>query len=417
MNGCHSRLRKLCPFTGIFIFLLTFFHTAIIAQHDLTFYQDVQPVIHAKCFGCHHVNGPAPFPLFSYYDVSSRASMIQHVVEIDYMPPWPPDHHYSHFKYERVLSQAEKELIFDWINQGKIEGKAEVKLKGQVKKERTSKEDIKIEYRGGLQLTPSPDDSIIIYEIPFAFDTDHSIKRIIFYSNYNELIHHCNYIILNEDQYSRYGHSGLDFLNDVEFIGGYGPGNMQYQFPDEIGFTLPAKGYIVGEIHVPSVSNRYKEAPLEFGFKLYTHQTPHTKRLMLLGSNVKGLNYQNFEIPADSIVQLIARYTFPFDAFVISVNPHMHLLGKSIKAFAILPYSKDTIPLINVDEWIFEWQDFYEFLTPLLLPKGTEVYIQAVYDNTSNNPRNPNSPPRTVYEGWMNKEEMMSFFMMGYPAD
>ncbi|MFN9519521.1 MAG: T9SS type A sorting domain-containing protein [Bacteroidota bacterium] len=89
--------------------------------------------------------------------------------------------------------------------------------------------------------------------------------------------------------------------------------------------------------------------------------------------------------------------------------PHMHLIGKSIKAYCVTP-SNDTIHLIDIPEWDFHWQYFYQFQKPILLPAGSVVYGEATYDNTTNNPNNPNNPPKDVGLGEGTEDEMFLIY-------
>ena len=98
-----------------------------------------------------------------------------------------------------------------------------------------------------------------------------------------------------------------------------------------------------------------------------------------------------------------------YDITVLDVSPHMHLLGKSITAWAETP-TNQIIPLIEIEDWDFHWQGFYDFPNPIKLPAGSTIHCTATYDNTSNNPDNPNSPPQLVTAGEATDEEMMLIF-------
>ena len=100
----------------------------------------------------------------------------------------------------------------------------------------------------------------------------------------------------------------------------------------------------------------------------------------------------------------------------------MHLLGKSIISFAIT-LTNDTIPLIKIDDWDFKWQYFYTFKNMVKIPKGSTIIVEAFFDNTINNPYNPNFPPDTVSEkvNWNGKgsmrttDEMLQFIITYLP--
>jgi hypothetical protein len=93
----------------------------------------------------------------------------------------------------------------------------------------------------------------------------------------------------------------------------------------------------------------------------------------------------------------------------ISVGPHMHLLGKTAISYGVTLLN-DTIPLIKIDEWDFHWQGLYPFKQVLKIPGGTTLYGECFYDNTTNNPENPNDPPQDVSLGESTTDEMMLFY-------
>jgi len=120
-------------------------------------------------------------------------------------------------------------------------------------------------------------------------------------------------------------------------------------------------------------------------------------------------------IPPDTVMKFITKYTVPFDLSILTINPHMHLLGKSFWAYAITKQN-DTIPLIKINRWDFRWQYFYTFKKMVKIPKGSTIYVEGVFDNTKNNPNNPNNPPKLVAEreGSMRTSDEMFQFIITY---
>ena len=100
-------------------------------------------------------------------------------------------------------------------------------------------------------------------------------------------------------------------------------------------------------------------------------------------------------IPPDSIMAFHSDFTLPFDISVLTINPHMHLLGKSFLAYAVT-LKGDTIPLIRIHKWDFRWQYFYTCPKMLHIPAGSTIEVVAVMDNTISNPNNPHNPPQQV---------------------
>jgi hypothetical protein len=105
----------------------------------------------------------------------------------------------------------------------------------------------------------------------------------------------------------------------------------------------------------------------------------------------------------------------PEDISVLTIVPHMHLIGKKFWAYAIKP-SGDTIRLVRINNWDFRWQYFYQPKTMLHIPRGSTIYVEGVYDNTSNNPNNPFSPPQVIMErnGSMKTTDEMFQLIMTY---
>ena len=85
------------------------------------------------------------------------------------------------------------------------------------------------------------------------------------------------------------------------------------------------------------------------------------------------------------------------DLSLLTINPHMHLLGVSFLAYVLLP-NCDTLRLIRIPKWDFRWQYFYTFKKIMKIPAGSIIRAEGIYDNTENNPLNPFHPPRTIAE-------------------
>jgi hypothetical protein len=102
------------------------------------------------------------------------------------------------------------------------------------------------------------------------------------------------------------------------------------------------------------------------------------------------------------------------DAF--SIFAHAHYLATGFKVTATLP-SGDVKRLLLIKHWSFDWQENYWFASPLRLPAGTRLDIEVTYDNSGNNPRNPNSPPKRVTWGFLTTDEMCEVHVRGAPVD
>ena len=104
----------------------------------------------------------------------------------------------------------------------------------------------------------------------------------------------------------------------------------------------------------------------------------------------------------------------PLDISLYSIFPHMHLLGKEIGSYAVKP-GQDTLPLIDIPHWDFDWQDFYKFRYLQKIRQGSTVHGYGTFDNTSSNIHNPFSPPQTIFFGLNTTDEMFITYFQYLP--
>jgi hypothetical protein len=119
-------------------------------------------------------------------------------------------------------------------------------------------------------------------------------------------------------------------------------------------------------------------------------------------------------IPADSVRTFNAQLVNPINVTLLAVAPHMHLIGRSIVAYAV-SFPQDTIPLIRIPNWDFHWQGAYHFRQPVRVPAWAQFKSEAIYDNTVNNPFNPSIPPQDVSLGEATTDEMMLIYFYFTP--
>jgi len=117
------------------------------------------------------------------------------------------------------------------------------------------------------------------------------------------------------------------------------------------------------------------------------------------------INYQ-FSLPPNEVTEIAATWIIDSDISLVQFMPHSHLLGKSWEIFAVPPASEDTIPIIRINDWDFDWQFFYSPEYMIHLPAGTVVEATCTYDNTSDNPENPSDPPEWTFWGDGTNDEM-----------
>lgn len=420
-----------------FLFLLL--NGGVLFAQEVTYHKDILPIVQARCAPCHHPGGGAPFSLLTYTDLTKRASFIKEVVQTRYMPPWRADNSYAHFANDRSLSKKEINTLVQWIDQKAPEGKPVKPLTpapefiGSTKYSR--KPDLVLKMSDSFLVKGDNSERFVIFKIPFELKSEGNIEAIEFYSNDKKLIHHANYAIhevadtsigiyktdavvdLSEadrskvDQYRPYKKS-------ITYYGGWIPGTTYEYYPKEFGWVMPKRGVILLTVHFgPSATDEESIS----GVNLFFKNTPVTRpvKVISFGSGGIGENQISpiFFIKGNEKKTFTLDMTNPAaDLSVMYVWPHMHYIGKEFKAYIITP-AGDTTRLVHIPEWDFRWQEIYRFPKLVKVPKGSVMHIEGTYDNTAENPANPNHPPKTIFSaGTMRStDEMMTLLMIYLP--
>lgn len=408
---------------------------------SLTFWDDAAIVIFENCTPCHHPDGAGPFALTSFEDVKKRTKTVRQVVADNYMPPWPPDPSYSRFKDEKFLSEKEKRTLITWIDQGAVEGKPNSVVTPTLSPFGSpGNPDLVLSFKDTVKISGDNRDLFRIAKIPIELPKDTVVKAIYFKPDNKQLVHHVNGHLINYDKNKKDDLSTGEWIIDAERMNSleaykkmdigqndgsyprirvsafnYLPGVEPSTYPEGIGglFVNKKAAFLLNTLHYgPSALDTFDYSHIEVYFAEKRPERP-VKELHMGTQGITDV-IPEFIITAGEVSTFKTRYKIPQTMSVLTINPHMHLLGTEFEAFAYSPDQKDTIPLIKIPEWDFRWQYFYNYERPLILPKGYTIEVVAVFDNTINNPFNPHSPPKTLTEAGENMkttDEMFQFFV------
>ena len=419
---------------------------SLFSCEKVTFNEHIAPIIHQNCTPCHRPGEAGPFDLISYKDCAKRSRMLAKVTSSRFMPPWPADPAYSHFVGEKILTDEQIRLIRKWSRQGASEGDLALApvLPVFPTNSGLGKPDLVVKMVEPFVIKGDNEDDFLVIKIPYEIPNDTFVRAIEFIPGNRALVHHMNGHLIwwapgkkanpNEGKYiedSSYFmgreqiHRNLGLLNDdgsfaegKPLISAYLPGVYTNLYPEGIGgFKLPKQGAIViNDMH-------YGPTPVEESdqsrFNLFFGGGPPKRPTMELQMGTLGISeiIPPLIVPPNEIKHFVTRAKVLGDISVLTVNPHMHQLGKSFLAYAIPPKG-DTIPLIRIPVWDFRWQFFYTYPTMLHLPAGTIIEVKAVFDNTTDNPFNPFDPPRTISEkdgSMKSTDEMLQFIITFVP--
>ncbi len=388
----------------------------------ITWAEHIAPILFTNCAPCHH--GTAGHAnLTRYSEAFTYSSVIDYFVNNRMMPPWPPDPSYRHFTGQRVLSTQEISLINQWIASGSPSGDTT-----QAPPVPVFNDGPQITNPGFVATIPtysvgSNSDVYQCFAVPVNIAQDQFITGFEVLPGNRAIVHH---VLVYQDTsnaalqldaaspgpgYPGFGGPGV---SGAKLIGAWVPGNEPWQFPTGMGIRLKAGSTIIMQIHYPSGVQSQTDST-SVRFRLSTTSLRELNIAPALNHTTSGpgsmINGPLF-IPADSVRTFTSRLNIPAAAklTVLSLAPHMHLIGKKIHVFGVSP-AGDTIPVIKINNWDFQWQMNYRFRTPLIAEGGSTFYAIAEYDNTLNNPHQPSNPPRDVSRGEGTTDEMMLVFL------
>jgi hypothetical protein len=392
-----------------------------------TWSDDVAEIVYNKCAQCHHdPGGVAPFPLTTYAETSPMAAAMYDAIALDEMPPWPPNNDYQQYSHDRSLSDTEKTTLLDWILAGTPEGNPANTPPPPVFNGGTllGQGDLQVQIPTYMSKALSNGDDYVCFAMPSGLAQDRVIKAVEIIPGNREIVHHALIYIDpsgNSVTDSVGGDCGGPNSVDAKLVMGYTPGSTPLTLPDanplKLGMTMQANSQVYFAMHYPEGSYGEYDST-----KVIFHFYPVGETGVREVATEPVLQKWSMVIPPNQVSSFSTQYPsgsagLPVDISILSVFPHMHLLGQDIQAYAIQP-NLDTLKLIDIQHWDFHWQDFYFFKNIQKAEQGSILKADCSYDNTASNVHNPNNPPQTIYAGLNTSDEMFLVYAhyMAYQA-
>ena len=363
-------------------------------DHSVTYAKEAAEILHKRCAGCHHADTAAPFSLLTYNDSKERAEMIREVVADRRMPPWDADARHGKFENDLRMKQHEIDTLLAWIDQGTPLGDekdlpespkfASGWIIGQPDMVFKMQEEFTVPAKGTVQYQ--------YFVVPTNVDHDLWVQAVEPRPGSRGVVHH---IIVYMRKIGSKQQKGLPS------IGGMAVGEEPVIMPEGTGMKIP-KGYeLILQVHyTPNGKEAIDRS--EVGVIL-CKQPP--QREVHLGMAINPLF---FIPPGDPRCEVLSTTTIPTDIELLSLMPHMHVRGRDFKFTAVYPNGQSEV-LLNVPNYDFQWQHRYRLSTPKKIPAGTRIDCVAHFDNSSENPGNPD-PTKLVTWGEQTWEEMMIGF-------
>ena len=372
-------------------------------QGSVTFARDVAPILYKHCVTCHRPNAVGPFSLLAYDNARPRAEALADVTARRFMPPWKPTPGHGDFQGSRGLTTVEIEVFQRWADGGAPEGNL-------------TEAPADPTFASGWQL--GEPDLILSLDAPYSLDAGSTdahrnfvlptllterrwIRAVEIHPRTPGIVRHAQ-VLLDATGNARAADAedpdlGYDGL--VTDHGGFprghaldwSPGKSAVAPPASMAWPLNPGTDIVLRVHLRRASEPATVQP-EVGFYFSDQPGIFTPVSVLLTA-------QTINIPAGEPSHTVQdRFRLPVAVDLQAVSPFAHNLGQQVESLAILPDGRE-LTLLRINNWDFDWLNEYRYVEPVHLPAGTIVTMQFTFDNSANNPRNPNNPPRIVRFG------------------
>ena len=403
-----------------------------------TWAHDIAPILYQNCVQCHRPDQVAPFSLLGYSDAAKRARFLAKAVRARYMPPWSPDGPHDAFLDERRLSEAQIALISTWAGAGAPAGDLAsappappAPIDGWV----LGPPDLVVHMPRPFHVPKGPEDIYMVFPIPFSLQSVPAavlaqarlpqsdalaVAAVEIHPGNRRVFHHADVWVdltgtarqleqrAGGTGYASFGTPGFP---PALYLGGRVPGITPRFLPEGIAASvMPFEGGDIAlQVHYAPTG---KEETDQSEIGVYFMRDP-VKRIV----DSIFLRSFNIEIPAGAAAHTIEdELEIPADCMLLSVFPHMHLLGREVHAHVLLPDGTRQ-ELLDISHWSFQWQDRYFYRKPLFLPKGTRVFCRWVFDNSDRNKQNPHVPAQTVRFGPNATDEMCEFHLGIIPVN
>jgi hypothetical protein len=397
-GGAHSQMPDLAP----------------------TFTNDIAPILQGSCQACHNLEGIAPMSLLTYEDVRPWAPMIKEQTQIRHMPPWHVDKSIGiqEFKNDISLTDEEIETIARWVDAGAPEGDP-ADMPPPIELDEGGV------WRLAQELGRPPD--VIVESAPFTvpgmgqdqwwspavpfegLDEERWLMAAEFkpaFPDGKKVVHH--------------GHATL-MIGDVEGGAGggfrgrgvarYGVGKSWEIYPEDVGMRIPAgEGTVNWNLHYAAIDHDVVDDVVEVGLWFYPKgEVPRLEtqgEVLFRVDNPDYMRGQDILIPPNGYQVLQSTHRLESATIIHSIRPHMHMRGKTMTIEALYPDGRKEL-ISQVNNYDHNWQltYIYEDDARPLLPAGTVIMLTSVYDNTAQNPINPD-PEQWVLFGRRGPDEM-----------
>ena len=358
-----------------------------LSDEQVNYAKHVAPVVQKRCQECHRPGEIGPFSLLTFEDAKKRTKRIREALLEERMPPWHADPRHGKFANDRRLTQDERDTLLAWIDQGAPQGND-----NDLPPELTFTKGWKIGEPDKVFAMAAefkvPATGVLDYQ---RFVVDPGFKNEVWVQaaecrpGNRAVVHHILVYILAPGRTEPYDRDGT-----AATLVGWAPGDMPAMYSPDTARLIPAGSKLLFEVHyTPNGSAQTDRSSV--GIRLAKKPPANAVEMNILANMMLRIP------PGAKNHKGQMTFTFPDDALVLSFMPHMHLRGTSAR-YEMTYADGKTETLLSVPDYDFGWQSAYRFAQPLHVPKGSKLTWIGHWDNSQDNPRNPD-PTKAVHWG------------------
>lgn len=358
------------------------------------FYRDVKPIIDAKCAQCHRDGGIGPLPLTSYEEVTRVAQLVKVDVEAGIMPPWRASGPLDRYIGDRRLTEAQKQTIVNWVNQGAKAGDPDDEPEPLPTAMRgLPRVDLSLEMPEAF--TPDVDpDTYRCFVMEWPEEEPTFVTGLGIEPDQEQMVHHAIVYLSGPESAERMRQQdeaaegpGFPCAGPGTFgswLTSYEPGGFPQELPDGLGLEVEPGSVIVLQMHYNTLKEKTADqSRVDF---MLADQVERPARVQLFLNTLWAVGFM--PIPAND-EDVMHRYqgrplglSGAFDIYAVDL--HMHTLG-SRGSIGIIRQGGEDVSLLDIPDWAFEWQETYRFREPVRLGPADELYVECHWDNTADN--------------------------------
>jgi mono/diheme cytochrome c family protein/thiol-disulfide isomerase/thioredoxin len=375
--------------------------SASLNHQEVTYHNQISRLLQLHCVECHRKGGVGPFQIDTYEDAVAHAPMIREVVDRGIMPPWFAAPNKGQTKSPWIndlsLSPTEKQQLLAWVDNKTPAGDptqspaAKTFADGWL----IGKPDAIFEFAKPVKVKATgtmPYQNVLV---DTHLDQDHWVQAIEVRPGNPSVVHHVLVFVQGTDEEDVPRDDAADERGG--YWGIYVPGNSKLVYPEGYAKRIPKGAKLRFQMHY-TPNGTATEDSTRIGLVFAKEEPIHEVR-------VAGVVNPRFQIPpgADNHPVIGSIKNIPTDVQILAFLPHMHLRGKAARYELIS--DGQTRTMLDIPRYDFNWQLLYRYAEPVLVKAGSTLQFTAWYDNSSNNPANPD-PNKVVRWGPQTFDEM-----------